>query len=190
MTTTLLKPVMITFTVLFVLSSVKGQHQWDIAESKINRLPPAAFYHLPKKITSYLERERCTVPQYYGYAKPHNVIRGQFARIGQHDWAVLCSRNGISSTLIFWNGSTKKISEIAKSEDKAYLQTTDDPGGIGFSRVISAAGKNYIRDHARWYHGPKPPPITHQGIEDAFMEKASVILYYYRHTWLQLQGAD
>jgi hypothetical protein len=38
--------------------------------------------------------------------------------------------------------------------------------------------------------GPKPPPINQQGIEDSFVEKGSVIFYYYEGTWLRLTGAD
>lgn len=184
------RPVMIAFAVLSVASSARSQDRWDVADSNIKRLPPTAFFKLPKNIARYLARKGCSVPQYYADSKPHNVIQGQFARKGQEDWAVLCSRNRISSILVFWNGSIKNVSAIAKNEDKGYLQTTDDRGGIGFSRVIGVADKKYILDHASWYHGPKPPPINHQGIDDGFMEKASVILYYYRHRWLQLQGAD
>jgi hypothetical protein len=32
--------------------------------------------------------------------------------------------------------------------------------------------------------------MNHQGIDDAFLEKASVTYYYYRGKWLQLTGAD
>lgn len=35
--------------------------------------------------------------------KPHNVIKGQFAKAGQIDWAVLCSIRGVSSILVFRN---------------------------------------------------------------------------------------
>jgi hypothetical protein len=32
--------------------------------------------------------------------------------------------------------------------------------------------------------------MDHQGIDDAFVGKASVALYFYRGMWLQLSGAD
>lgn len=44
--------------------------------------------------------------------------------------------------------------------------------------------------HYRAYGGPEPPPIDHQGIDDAFLEKASTTWYYDGGRWLQLQGAD
>ena len=182
--------VMMAFAVLFVSSPVKSQDKWEVEDSNIKRLPPTAFPQLPKKIIHYLQVRRCTVPQSDVYSQPHNVIRGQFARRGQYDWAVLCSRKRISSIIVFWNGSAKRPSEIAKSEDKTYLQSTDEHRGIGFSRVIGVVGKKFILDHYRAYGGLKPPPITHQGIDDGFMEKASVVLYFHRHRWLELQGAD
>jgi hypothetical protein len=118
------------------------------------------------------------------------VIRGQFARSGQFDWAVLCSRNRVSAILVFWNGSTKSVAEIARSDDKGFLQTIDGDGKIGFSRAIDIVGEKYILEHYRAYGGVKPPKARHQGINDAFVEKASTVHFFYRKRWLKLQGAD
>ena len=166
------------------------QDKWALADSNVKRLPPSAFPQLPPNIDHYLQAKRCTIPQYDNNPRPHNVIRGHFARAGQDDWAVLCSRNRVSTILVFWNGSTRRPSEIAKAADRNFLQGTDGRDGIGFSRVIAVADKKYILDHYKAYGGPRPPPITHQGIDDGFMEKASVILYFYRGRWRELQGAD
>jgi hypothetical protein len=105
------------------------------------------------------------------------------------DWAVLCSVNGASSILVFWNGSASNPAELAGSEDKNYLQGL---GGdkIGFSRGISAVGKAFITQHYQAYGGPKPPPINHQGINDAFLGKASVVQYFFDGKWLTLTGSD
>jgi hypothetical protein len=43
--------------------------------------------------------------------------------------------------------------------------------------------------HYRTYGDPEPPPIDHQGIDDAFLAKASVT-YYHEGKWLRLQEAD
>jgi hypothetical protein len=32
--------------------------------------------------------------------------------------------------------------------------------------------------------------IDHNGIDDAFLEKASITWYWYKGRWMQLQGAD
>jgi hypothetical protein len=44
--------------------------------------------------------------------------------------------------------------------------------------------------HYRAYGGPKPPNIDHQGIDDAFIEKASTTHYFHQGKWLKLTGAD
>lgn len=166
------------------------QDKWDLAVSQVKQLPPTAFPELPKQIVHYLRQSRCTIPQLWDKPKPHNVIRGRFSKNTQCDWAVLCSRNGVSTILVFWNGSVKKPSQIAKTADKAYLQTVDGGGEIGFSRVISTVGRKYIVDHYKEYGGRKPPPIDHEGIDDGYSEKGSMVFYFYRRRWLQLSGAD
>lgn len=82
----------------------------------------------------------------------------------------------------------RKRSEIARFADKNFLQA--DGGEITFSRTMSAVDRKYILDHYQVYGGPKPPPINHQGIDDGFMGKASVVRYFDRGHWLRLQGAD
>ncbi len=167
-----------------------SQDQWDVADASTQRLPPTNFPQLPLGIRRNLQTRGCRIPQVWDWKTPHNVIRGMFDHDGQYDWAVLCSKNRLSSILIFWGGSTTYVSEIAKVADKAYLQVVDGDGKIGYSRAITAVGKEYILEHYRWYGGPKPPPINHQGINDIFTGKASVVRYNYRGKWLQLQGAD
>ncbi len=179
--------------IIFVLTFARqtnAQDKWQIADEATLRLKPAAFSQLPENIASFLQERSCTVPQTFGNSTPHNVVRGQFARSGQFDWAVLCSRNRVSSILVFWNGSTKSVAEIASSDDKGFLQTIDGAGNVGFSRAIGVVAKDYILEHYREYGGRKPPQIRHQGINDAFVEKASAVHYFYRKRWLELQGAD
>lgn len=160
-----------------------------LADEATVRLAPTAFQRLPKNIVKYLKARKCSIPQSFINSSPHNVIRGQFARSGQFDWAVLCSRQRVSAILVFWNGSTKSVAEIARREDKDFLQVIADEK-VGFSRGISVVGKDYILKHYLDYGGKKPPKSRHQGINDAFIEKASSVHYLYRGRWLELQGAD
>ena len=136
-----------------------------------------------------LERRGCTIPQTPFTKNPHNVIRGEFAKPGQTDWAVLCSVKGVSSILVFWKASEKNPAVIARMEDRIFLQgiTADE---TGFSRAIDPVGKDFIMRHYDTYGGPKPPPIDHQGINDSFLEKASEVSYFYDGRWLKLTGAD
>jgi hypothetical protein len=62
---------------------------------------------------------------------------------------------------------------------------------FGFNRGIDAVDEAYILEHYEFYGcGPKPPPIDHQGISDAYGEKPSTTLYWYEGEWLHLAGAD
>jgi hypothetical protein len=163
--------------------------EWDAAEKQIRRLPPSAFPGLPQGIATALRSRGCTVPQPSADGAPKSAIRGEFFAKGQEAWAVLCSAGGSSSILVFRGRSGAKPEELAKGEDKNYLQGWG-PGKIVYSREIDAVGQKYILDHYRAYGGPEPPPIDHQGIDDIFVGKASVTFYWYNGTWRQLQGAD
>ena len=163
--------------------------EWEAAAKEIKRLPPSAFRKLPVPDRKRLNDLGCRIPQVPGTAKPHNVVAGEFAKAGQTDRAVLCSRMGRSNVLVLWGGPAKCPSELAAADDKLSLQGMDE-GKIEFSRMISPVEAKYIIEHQQAYGGPKPPVISHQGIDDAFVGKASVVHYCYQGKWLQLQGAD
>ena len=124
-----------------------------------------------------------------GETKPGNVIKGSFVRPGEVDWAVLCSVDRVSSIVIFRNSSPHEIIELARAADIESLQVVGD-NQIGYSCLISPVGREFILRHYQAYGGVKPPPIDHQGIDIAFVGKASVVLYCYRSKWLRLTGAD
>ena len=179
----------VTTTPSFAQLQPDLQRQFDDAERRIIRLPPTAFAGLPANVVHDLQRRGCTIPQTVYTKKPHNVIKGEFAKPGQNDWAVLCSVKGVSTILVFWGGSEKNPAQIAPLEDRIFLQGIS-ANEMGFSRGIAPVGKEFIMRHYQAYGGPKPPPIDHQGIDDAFIEKASVTWYCYGGRWLKLTGAD
>jgi len=74
-------------------------------------------------------------------------------------------------------------------EDRNYLQGIG-ADQIGFSRGIRPVRSEFIMRHYKAYGGPKPPAFSHQGIDDAFIEKASVTWYLHEGNWLKLTGAD
>jgi hypothetical protein len=166
------------------------RRKFDGAEKRIVRLPPTAFPELPRNLVSELKRRECSIPQEAFAKKPHNVIKGRFARSGEMDWAVLCSIKGVSTILVFWNGSEKNPAAIAPMEDRHFLQGTNNNEEIGYSRGISPVGRDFIMQHYNAYGGPKPPPIDHQGIDDAYIGKASMTWYFRNGKWLRLTGAD
>lgn len=144
------------------------------------QLAPSAFPELPQNLRRELERRGCMIPQVAEHPRPHNVIRGQFARPGQTDWAVLCSVGPVSTILVFWSGSERNPAALAAIPDADRL----------YSREIRAVGRQFILQHFQAHGGPKPPPIDHQAIDDAFVGKASVVFYWHRGKWLELTGAD
>jgi hypothetical protein len=161
----------------------------EAADLQVVRLSPAAFPELPKNLLADLERRGCTIPQVPMIQGRHNVIRGQFAKPGQTDWAVLCSVGRVSTILVFWNASEINPGQLAETKDMDRLQGWGDDKVV-YSRAITAVGNAFIMEHHRGFGGPQPPPIDHQGVDDAFFGKASAVNYLYRGKWLQLQGAD
>lgn len=177
----------------FFTSADAGSEPQSGYQATIRRLPPAAFSNLPQQIRSALQARGCTIPQAYDTQAPDNVIRGEFLKRGQYDWAVLCSLNENSSILVFWGGSDIKVSELAPSPEEHWLQGIGD-GRYGFSREIFVATKKHIEGYHNFakQHGGDPdlPPIMHDGIGDYFVNKASVVHYFYKGKWLTLSGSD
>ena len=165
------------------------QARFDAAAKTILYISPDAFPQLPDTVKSTLRSMKCAIPQPSGSGPQRNVIRGDFFTRGQTGWAVLCSVGGFSSILVFRDNLDAHPEELARSEDKGYLQDVGNDK-TEYSREITAVDRNFIMTHYRAYGGPEPPPIDHQGIDDAFLEKASVTYYWYEGKWLRLQGAD
>jgi hypothetical protein len=164
-----------------------------IRKAEIKRLPPSVFINLPETIRRALDARGCTIPQPYDNDAFQNVVSGEFVEEDQKDWAVLCSRNGISSILVFWNGSAKKITVLDTYPDNEWFQSIGS-GQDGFSRLIMVASKEQIlgyHDYAKEFRDvPDLPPLTHDGIDQFFVNKASTVRYYYKGHWLNLSGAD
>ncbi len=182
-------------TVALSASVMAGQQppsssEYEAADRRIVRQPPNVFVAMPSKVRDELTRRHCTVPQIWSTPHPHNVIKGEFIRSGQIDWAVLCSVNRHSAILVFPKGSGSGVIEIAQEPDRQALQEVSD-NRIGYSRQISTARPHFILAHWLAYRpGERPPSIHHDGVNDAFAEKASVVFYYSRGKWLKLPGAD
>jgi hypothetical protein len=155
----------------------------------VRRLRVEDYPDLPSGVAAVLQSRHCTIPQPNKDGPARNVIPGEFFRKGQKGWAVLCSTGGKSSILVFRTNDDSSPDEIAESPDNHFLVDTPQ-GGTVYSREISAVDREFIFRHYRAYGGPKPPPIDHNGIDDAFLEKASITWYWHNRGWMQLQGAD
>jgi len=164
--------------------------RFERADLETVRLLPGEFVELPAAVVQDLERRDCTIPQPWTATGPANVVKGQFTVPGQIDFAVLCSRERVSTILVFREGSIE-VSEFDSAPDRNYLQVVGD-GQVGYSRALGVASPDHIRGHN---HGVSPltdpqGPLDHDGIENHFLEKASAIWYWRAGEWLQLSGAD
>jgi hypothetical protein len=166
-----------------------GQVRFAEAARKIQRLPVEAFPALPTAIAAVLRARHCRVPQPWSAGAARNVIRGEFFAKGEAGWAVFCSTGDSTALLAFRNDRDTNPQTLDTSEDRRYLQGLD-ADRVGYSRELTAAGRDFIVGHYRAYGGAPPPPIDHQGIDDAFLGKGSVTWYFYQGKWLRLQGAD
>ncbi|MGH9628796.1 MAG: hypothetical protein ACRD7E_10775, partial [Bryobacteraceae bacterium] len=117
------------------------------------------------------------------------LIRGEFFESGEESWAVLCSVNGWSTILVFRTAQDSAPHSLAGKEDRGYLQSLDEHS-VGYSRAIQTVGRDFIVAHDNGYPVPKPTRITHHGIDDAFLEKASETWYFHAGKWFKLPGAD
>lgn len=174
---------------LLIISPILRANIWDEAEKEIKLLEPSSFKQLPKHIVKKLEIRGCKIPQVYAFEKPHNVIQGKFSKKGQNDWAVLCSINSASTLLVFWGGSTQCTSEMGKDKNINWLQGIGG-GEIGYSRYISSVDKKQIQEYQEYNGATIIQPLLHEGIDVAFIGKASGIRYCYQSKWIFYSGAD
>ena len=162
---------------------------FERADRETVRLHPTRFVGVPEPVKATLSQLGCRIPQPWGAnEKPLNLIRGEFMEAGRAQWAALCSRNRTSAIiLIDENGRVR--AKLSSAPDWGHLQGIGD-GNIGYSRELVPVGADYIQSYYQDYGGPKPPPIVHHGINDAFLEKASIVHYFHAGEWLQLTGSD
>ncbi len=181
----------IVFSALFGCFALAGElDKWDTADLETVRLSPDKFMKLPIGVRNDLSARGCTIPQLFCCKEElHNVISGHFKDSTQLDWAILCSIERHSTLLVYWGDTSMAVSELDTTGDIHWLQGTGDDK-LGFSHVISTVGTNYVRDHANSYGTVIPAALGHEGIDDGFMGKASMIRYWYQGKWLSLQGAD
>lgn len=150
---------------------------------------PQSFGELPPTVIMALDNEGCRIPQGTIDRKivATNVISGPFAKSGQMDWAVLCSKDGGQYIRVFWGGAARCASRIDKGPEMSQEEINQ---GLEFDRALDTADKAFIVKHYQAYGGPKPPKITHLGINYEILEKASVVHYCHQGKWLELTGAD
>jgi len=109
------------------------------ALSQSRYLKPDNFPTLPGSVRHAIMSQGCEIPQSSDEAMPHNIIRGQFARAGQYDWAVVCSKKKFSTILVLWGGQ-------ARCSKRVWGPYQDGEVSRGIEQALNAA-----------------PPLLHQG---------------------------
>jgi len=170
------------------LNAQLTRKDWLQADEQTVRLKPSAFPSLPSAVRTELEHRGCTIPQPSGASQPRNVVSGSFISAGQTVWAVLCSRDKRSAILIFRAPSSDHVDELADAPDLQYLQVVSRDNKIGYSRMLTAVNPQSLRSRAIKHSALKA--IGHDGIEDAFIEKGSLIWYWSGVKWVKVSGAD
>jgi hypothetical protein len=168
-------------------------------DTAIRKLQPADAVGLPPEFVDKLKVRACTIPQFGEVGRagdtasdpataggPTNVIHGEFARHGQEDWAVLCSKGGSSTIVIFWGKTTACPASLARLDDAHYLKRGTDKT-VRYSRSIRALGESDLGDRAG-IAGLKP--MSHQGIDDRFVGKSSALFYCSKGKWKIFPARD
>ena len=168
-------------------------------DNAVRKLQPADVAGLPPEFVDKLNARGCTIPQFgeVGRASdtsgdpatvggPTNVIHGEFARHGQEDWAVLCSKGGSSTIVIFWGKTTACPASLARLDDAHYLKRGKDRK-VRYSRSIRALGESDLGDRAG-ISGLKS--FSHQGIDDRFVGKSSAFFYCSAGKWKIFPAKD
>jgi hypothetical protein len=176
---------------IFIASGVLAGAQKDRVMGRL--APVSDFPELPAGIAQDLTNRGCRIPQVKGVSKRHNIIRGEFEKPGQRDWAVLCVSKNISIIFVYWNGAAKNPAQLAP------LDETLTRSKNGYYRILRVVGEKFIRSHYAAYAdvdpvitgmAPLPAVLDHDGIDDGILEKGSSVHYLENGKWLKLAGSD
>jgi hypothetical protein len=160
----------------------------DAQMSNVKRLRPTDFEDLDPRVRQELDRRGCTIPQ-VPIGTRHNVIRGRFLS-SSVQWAVLCSRDLVSSILVLDLAGTV-VADLNAAQDRIFMQGNGDDTFF-YSRQISTATPDGMRSALEAYGDPQQQKLRfdHDGIEDAFIEKASGVWYWTNGKWVTFIGSD
>lgn len=157
-------------------------------------LLPERFRSAPAEVRIDLARRGCRIPQNQlsDDARPNNVVTGRFRSANALDWAALCSREHTTFLIVYWNGAAKDPWIGSSSADENWMQWMGPTEGWRYSRSIGTAEPARIRrlNEAFGNPGTLPEPLEHDGIEEAFAGKASIISYWLHDRFVELTGMD
>lgn len=171
------------------LMTMASANEVDSANT-VPRLSPREFTAIPAQVRATLIEMGCSIPQASFFLKgKSNVISGSFAKRGQKDYAVLCSKNGVSHIQVVWGGQARCEAALQMYEDNIFFQQVTS-GKMEYSRALGVTSRNSIANITHNDDDFKPSVPFHEAIQDAFAWKASTIFYCEKGKWHEMEGAD
>jgi hypothetical protein len=161
----------------------------------VHRFPPDSFPELPRTVRDSLVSRSCQIPT--PSTGRVNVITGAFTAKGAVEWAVVCSVHDTSQILIFSAANGAAVDSLSKSGDSQWIQSSVGKTWL-FSRQISVVPMSRLNivpvdttiEDVLYYGRVLPKPIDHDGIDEAFLEKASETFYFARGKWFSVSSGD
>ena len=154
-------------------------------------LPASAFPELPSTVAQYLNEHGLYIPQVANnrLLQRNNVASGKFLGVTETDWAVLAVEGDKCFVLVFPGGRAENVQRRWEERLDSYLQGNGGDTFI-FSRDIGTVDPEGIHRYAKFSGEPVPFEVTHDGINDYFVGKASNLWYSQNGEWVALPGAD
>lgn len=174
------------FCVLAFSTFVLGQSQSTEIYGDIVQRKASDFSYLPKNISKYLDNHNYRILPAVRGDNSLGGFYGAFNHAGQNDWVVLCSRNGFSTILIFWNGFTNEVAEIAKADDRKFIKR-DEKGNYYYYRKIGLDNVSDLIEENASLFVEDQPKIDHFGIDETTTENKEVVYYLHKGQWLVLK---
>lgn len=161
----------------------------------VYRFPPDSFPELPKTVRNSLMHRGCQIPT--PSPAPASVIAGAFTAKGAVEWAVLCSVDDTSQILILNARNGAVVDSLNRSGDSGWIQGNGNNTWL-FSRVIGVVPMSRLNfvpvdttsEYALYYGAVLPKPIDHDGIDEAFLDKASTTYYFAQGRWISVGSSD
>ena len=170
-------------SVCYSQNTVSGLDRDNIKTIKPSEFQPSVNCPtMPLAVVNYLEKFDCLIPQTYFIKNHHNAFQIQFGGTAQNDWVVLCSKKGYSSVFIFWNGSTRNVSQFAE-----YLNEKFTNSG-GYFRVIGKSTSKPLTSSNLKLYGEIIPQINTWGIDELTPKDGRLIYYLYRNQLVVLES--
>lgn len=138
----------------------------------VSYIEPSSIKVLSSEVISDLESKNCKIPIPKEF-KFGGFIVGEFAATKQIDLAVICVSNLNKQILLYWGGVVTCPSTIPS-----------------MGQYISLATERVVYNYVQSEGGSENLKMSHSGIDDVYLGKASVVWYCENNQWKKPGGAD